>query len=475
MKKILILLVVAVLTRLAMAEADYVVIAPKNYVDLWTWYIGERQKAHPKISFAVKSAAEIYEAYPYGEGKTYRNAAESIHKYIRETAKSGTKYFVLGGVWFDAQNLNEPGNLATGEAIDVDNAVPGIRAYPTVTRKEDGLFSNYPSDLFYACHYVDPNATSQYPWDPNGDGIYCSQGELGKKEYFQPSVVVARMDFVPGDWKDEKDQKLNYAQLVTNYVAKLKRGEAKNFAGRDRYVANVSYLLGSDEEGWPDVKGVMQSRLTAINDYRPAKELYLAAIKNDLSNTKDLIDKTLSNDWEMGLPFGHGIPDTCAYIDDKSFVEQKGLIRFFAANIPCFTGTVTTFSRDEGLLSAIAQIMLSNPKGGSLVSINNTFMGQSTPTAINSRYCGISDELLDYTLDAYVRDGKTAGEAWKYAISTYVGIIYGDNQQAEIEKRDCSVEKDLPYIQSAIVEEMLFGDPLIQIAKSRLAPKVLIR
>ena len=148
-----------------------------------------------------------------------------------------------------------------------------------------------------------------------------------------------------------------------------------------------------------------------------------------MSNQSELIGKTLSNDWEVALPFGHGIPDTCAYIDDTAFSGQTGLIRFFAANIPCFTGSVTTFSNEAGLQPAIAQILLSNPNGGSLVSINNTLYGQCTSTTANGRYCGLSDELLDYTLDAYVRDGKTAGEAWKYAISAYAGIVYGEQNK----------------------------------------------
>ena len=474
MKKALILLGVTMFAHFAAAAADYVVIAPKNHVGLWKWYVGERAKTHGAVTFAVKNAAEIYATYPYGEGRECRNAAESIHRYIRETAKTGTKYFVLGGVWFDAQNPDEAGNLATGEKIDVDSAIPGIRAYPTVSRKEDGFFTNYPSDLFYACHYLGPESSAAYPWDPNGDGVYCSSGELRRAEYLTPAVVVSRMDFVPGAWKDADGRRLNYAGLVTNYVAKLRRGEAKDFPGRGRYVANVNFLLDFGKDGYPDVKNIMQTRLDAIGGYRPARELYMAAVKSDLSNVGELNAKTLAGDWEVALPFGHGIPDTCAYIDERAFIGQTGLIRFFAANIPCFTGTVTTFSSESGLLSAIAQTMLSNPKGGTLVSINNTFMGQSTPTALHARYCGISDELLDYTLDAYVRDGKTAGEAWKTAISTYVGIIYGANQAAEIKKRDCDVEKDLPYIQSAIVEEMLFGDPLVKLAY-RKAPKVLVK
>lgn len=476
MKKIAFVLLGGIFTLTTFA-ADYVVISPKNYVELWTWYIGERAKVHPEIKFAVKSAEEIYATYQYGEGKDYRNAAESIHKYIRETAKTdGTKYFVLGGVWFDVQEPDEAGSLATGEEIDINNAIPGIRAYPTVDSKDEGSFVNYPSDLFYACHYIDNDAKSQYPWDPNGDGVYCTKGELNKKEYLEPSVVVARMDFVPCDaWKDENGNKLNYEQLVRKYVGKLARGEAKDFAGRDKYVSNVNSLNDFDKEGWPDAMGIMQARLDSIMAYRSVKELYMAACKNDSSNLPEIIGKTMMGNWEVSLPFGHGIPEACAYIGEEKFREQTGLIKFFMANIPCFTGTVTSFSHEAGLLPAIAQLSLSNPGGGSLASINNTLYGQCTDCTTTKRYCGISDELLDYTLDAYVRDGKMAGEAWKYAISTYVGIIYGENQEEEVKKRSCSIEEHLHYIQSAIVEEMLFGDPLIKLSPLHIAPRIIVK
>lgn len=490
MKKILLVLIGGIFTLTTFAAdenpaADYVVIAPKNYVELWTWYIGERQKAHPEITFAVKSAADIYNEYPYDAANTDgspRNAAESIHKYIRETAKTdGTKYFVLGGVWFDARHPEESGSLATGETIDINNAIPGIRAFPVNASEIDERYgtmhiTNYPSDLFYACHYIDPDATSKYPWDPNGDGVYCTKGELNKKEYLEPSVVVARMDFVPCDaWKDENGNKLNYEQLVRKYVGKLARGEAKDFAGRDKYVSNVNYLLSYDQEGWPDAMGIMQARLDSIRAYRSVKELYMAACKNDSSNLPEIIGKTMSGDWEVSLPFGHGIPEVCAYIVEEDFCKQTGLIRFFMANIPCYTGTVTSFSREDGLLPAIAQLSLSNPSGGSLVSINNTYTGQCTDWTTTKRYRGISDELLDYTLDAYVRDGKTAGEAWKDAISTYVGIIYGENQEEEVEKRSCNIEEHLHYIQSAIIEEILFGDPLIKLSPLHIAPRIIVK
>ena len=473
MKKIGCSFVCALLAFGAFAdEPDYVVISPKNYVELWTWYIGERAEVHPEIKFAVKSAEEIYETYQYGEGKDYRNAAESIHKYIREQAKLGTKYFVLGGVWFDAQKPDEAGSLATGEKIDVDNAIPGIRAYPVKGKEEVLVVGDYPSDLFYACHYV---PEGEYPWDPNGDGAYCNPGELTKKEYFQPCVVVSRMDFVPCDAWKENGTKLNYEGLVRKYVDKLKRGEA-DFAGCDRYVSNVNCMIDYDSDGWPDVKGIMQSRLDAIGKLHPAKALYMAAYKKDGSNKDELVTVTMSGDWEVSLPFGHGVPDVCAYIDEKDFHKQTGLIKFFMANIPCYTGSVTTFSRDDGLLASIAQLSLSNPNGGSLVSINNTYTGQCADYTPTKRYCGISDEMLDYTLDAYVRDGKTAGESWMTAISTYVGLIYGDEQAAELEKRSCNATEDLPYIQSAIVEEMLFGDPLIKLSgKPHRAPMIIVQ
>lgn len=481
-KKILILLAVALLTRLAMAADDYVVIAPKNYVDLWTWYIGERQKAHPNVTFAVKSAEEIYRDYPYNAANTDgnpRNAAESIHAYIGVQKGKGTKYFVLGGNWFDAQydatsgSGQAPRQFKDGSSPSLDNAIPGIVTYPRVEKKNGFAMTVNPSDLYFACHYISEGA--KYAWDPNGDGVYCGLKEVNPDNmcdyrHFQPEVVVARMDFTPGYWQED-GKNLNYSQLVTNYVAKLARGEAKDFAGRDKYAVWISYCKGYDEKGDPDVTGVMHARGEAIEQYRKAAEVeyytYTKAIEDDEIEAKRMVADVAAKNWEVFLPFGHGTPDGFAGFDTYDFKDSTVIMKFFMANVPCFTGSTT--SETSG-----AQVALSNPNGGSLVSVNNTSFGWASPSGIKERYLGVSDELVDWCLDAYIKEGQTAGESWRKAIATYSPRVFTPETTAEeIAKRGHTGDEDCVY--AAIVEEMLFGDPLIQIGKSRLAPKILVK
>ncbi len=466
MKKILIASLGIVFAYLAFAAADYVVIAPKNYVELWTWYIGERQKAHPNVTFAVKSAEEIYATYQYGEGKDYRNAAESIKAYINAATQTGTKYFVLGGMWFDVQATAA---TVQGVTLTVDNAIPGITAYPVKAKSSAKYFDQYPSDLYFAC---------PANWDPNSDGEYCGVGELSTKDSLMPKCIVSRMDFRPSEYVQKSDGSIpTYEELVRAYVNKLVRGESASFDGNNRFagLSGQAKMTGSmyDKDGNPDTYYTMNLRLnTAIKAARPSSITYLANLKKDYKedDTIPMKECILGEDWEMFMPYDHGTLEGISFLSTGFFGNNVGLIKFFACNAPCFGGSVNNFD-----YSSVAETAISNPNGGALVAIGNASYGQSAETSFAKRYCGISDEMLDYTLDAYVRDGKTAGEAWKYAISTYVGIIYGANQQAEIEKRGCNVEEDLPYIQSAIVEEMLFGDPLIQLGKSRKAPVITVK
>lgn len=466
MKKILIASLGIVFAYLAFADADYVVIAPKNYVELWTWYIGERQKAHSEVTFAVKNAEEIYATYQYGEGKDYRNAAESIKAYITAATQTGTKYFVLGGMWFDVQ---ETAKTVQGVALTVDNAIPGITAYPVEAKSSAGYFDQYPSDLYFAC---------PANWDPNSDGEYCGVGELSTKGALTPACIVSRMDFRPSEYVKKSDGSIpTYEELVRAYVDKLARGKSASFDGNNRFagLSGQAKMTGSmyDKDGNPDTYYTMNLRLnTVVKELRPSAVTYLANLTENYTadDTEPMKRKILGENWEMFMPYDHGTIEGISFLSTEFFGNNAGLIKFLACNAPCFGGSVNNF-----IYSSVAETAISNPNGGALVAIGNTSYGQSAETSFASRRCGISDEMLDWTLDAYL-EGKTAGEAWKYAISTYVGIIYGANQQAEIEKRDCNVEEDLPYIQSAIVEEMLFGDPLIKLSgKPRRAPVITVK
>lgn len=491
-------------------EPDYIVISPPAYVDLWTWYVGERAKlpGGQGHTFGVKNAQEIYDAYPPNKDATDgspRNHAESIHKWIGEQAAKGTKYFVLGGNWFDAQNL-EGERAPWGDRGDLQTQIPGIVTYPFTSLENADTLNINPSDLYYACHFKESGA--KYVWDTNGDGIYVglregvvyeldedgnmiyAQDPINESWYpvvlsndetkndhltdprnFQPSVVVSRIAFY------EKNTTRTYEDMVRSYLEKLKRGESSEFEGKDNYVVWVTPCLGNDADNRPDVYGVMKDRYEAIADYRATTnrmEFFVRMgdeVDNDPRSAKDMTT-LLTGNWEVFLPFGHGTPDAFAGIDGSVFANNNGLIKFFMANIPCLTGSLNAVGNP-------AVMGLANPSGGTLVSVNNSSYGWATQTGIQQRYLGISDELVDWCMDAYIRDNTTAGEAWRRAIAQYSGIVFDpETGDAAIAARDYAQDKDCVY--AAIVEEILFGDPLVKIdygdpVPKRRVPKVIFR
>ena len=131
--------------------------------------------------------------------------------------------------------------------------------------------------------------------------------------------------------------------------------------------------------------------------------------------------------------------------------------KFFVGGIPCLTGSLTA-------LGNAATMALANPNGGSLVSINNASFGYLTEAGINQRYCGLSDELVDRCLDAYV-GGATAGYAWKTAIARFADTMFSEDglKGEEAAQRGYDDSENIPYIYAALVQQNLFGDPLVKI------------
>ena len=171
---------------------DFVIVSPPDLRAAWEVYAGRRHAARPDLDIAVTGTDAIYAAHPFGPGLPCRNAAESVHAYIREAAQAGTTHFLLGGMWLDARadDTNEL-YFATGERLSLSNCVPGICACPYTGDKGGDI----PSDMFYAC--LDDVANgSAYPWDPSGDGVYLSAEEYASCDCV-PDVVVGRFAPVP--------------------------------------------------------------------------------------------------------------------------------------------------------------------------------------------------------------------------------------------------------------------------------------
>ena len=458
----------------ALAAAKYIVISPSSYVDAWTTYVNTRKEmpVAKGITFGVKNANEIYasdvfKAVADAHDGTPRNDAESIHKWIGMMQKLGTQYFVLGSNWRGIGDQTLP--YATSDRATI---IPGISAHPTHVSTTFTPLDERSSDLYYACHY---KAEGQdYVWDPNRDGVYmgfheASADKMADKRHYTPSCVVSRMAFYLGS--EAKGDVRTYEACLTGYIEKLKRGEDEAFAGNDRYVAWTAQCKTFREDVLPDVYDVMSARLNSINTKRGAKELlHLVYLGQEASvehpdeaqpMTEDLLaeNKTsfYGNSWELFLPFGHGTPDGFAGLETEEFATNKGLVKFFVGGIRCLTGSLTA-------LGNAATMALANPNGGSLVSINNASFGYLTEAGINQRYCGLSDELVDRCLDAYV-GGATAGYAWKTAIARFADTMFSEDglKGEEAAQRGYDDSENIPYIYAALVQQNLFGDPLVKI------------
>ena len=466
----------------AAVAPDYVLISPPKFVNLWTWYIGERAKVKTDYNFAVKSTADIYNEYPYGDSAANRNPAESIHAYIRAQAAKGTKYFVLGGNWINAQDLTANGEakttrlrtgLTTSEMLSLENAVPGILAWtytaPTETKYD---LASVPSDLFYACTEI---KSGTYPWDPDGDGMYVSSEELAAASCdFVPDVVVSRMSFKPWTYIDPSDNQakfFSFEALVTNYVAKLARGESPTFGGLGgaaAVVGNVSY------EDIADYNAMAVTRMNStIGAYRRLKRTQFV-FASDGSPYPFIYD----HDWDFAFYVGHCNGDALSSLGGNMMEATQfytdvctGLVAFVGANIPCQSAVLyaeihADIGSGEQHFSGmtLGEVPISSPFGGALVSVNNTSYGQLASTSYTSLTNGISDEMLTYMTLAYFRDGTTAGEAWRRGIAEYATLVDGGK-----------VNDTLSAVRRAIVEEVCFGDPLVKAGKVPAGAGVLFK
>ena len=112
---------------LACGAAEFVIVSPPDLRAAWETYAARRQAARPGLDIAVTGTDAIYAAYPFGPGLPCRNAAESVHAYVREAAQAGATHFLLGGMWLDARagHTNEL-YFATGERLSLSNCVPFI-------------------------------------------------------------------------------------------------------------------------------------------------------------------------------------------------------------------------------------------------------------------------------------------------------------------------------------------------------------
>ena len=491
---------VAALVQTACA-ADYLVIAPHDLVSAWETYIAARSNsvAGAGLKFAVKDAAAIYAGYAFDSANTNgspRNPAESIHKFLRDykAANTNLKYVVLGGAWIDAQNL--PTDLyfeGTDIPVSTNNAVPGVYVYSNY-KSSGGAYGPYPSDMFYACLDI---PASGYPWDVDGDGQYLDDDENlltaddgGYQIDYIPDIVVSRIPLKTANgyssncsFKDGSGNVLSLEDLLSAYTAKLARGEGESFSGAGSFAMIAGAAGGEYREEWktaeynfydglpncqdsdyasgsyPGAELAIRRRLRdqfAAN--RPVKKADILTanwnFSRDYSSWNNAWNGYLANDHEFEYIISHGgnnwalVTSTWTFGAD-TMGSMTGLNLFSDFGGPCDTGCPDIQSTVDGVnyrSPSYADAAVLNPNGGCLATINNARAGvYDNSWSLSLDGDGLSSRHANRIAEAFVVEGKNAGEAWLYMARSKGRETFANANNI-----------------SVLVQEMFYGDPLVK-------------
>lgn len=437
--------------------ADYILISPADFVKDWTAYVKARAQAHPELKFAIKNAAEIYEAY----GDKGGNPAEMIKSYIAQAAGKGTKYFVLGGAWSDPATIEQSEISFLSEGTDggkygqvklsLANTIPGW--YHKYSGKSTPLASDYDYAL------IDDDK--------------------------KPDVVVSRIPLVR--WPDTTTGVFpTFAEIIRGYGEKVAKVEAADFSGRHRYACAAGQLGSSVSRGsayWPtephryadgyydffDKKhpdSAMDGEIAARRRFRDYFAKYNpvkagAVVPMGVSVDQFFADQ---NGWEAIIAKSHGLEGS-AYgtgIDDSHFRQTTTLVKFGIFAMPCLTGRpdwVTTWNGfTQCLTPSMGVAAICNPSGGEVVGFHNTHdgAGKNDVALVTTNSDPYATQYETRLLTALYDDRLNAGEAWKAAHARYI---------------DDFGTSDIWHLWTAY-ESILYGDPLIKLSEIRENEKV---
>ncbi len=455
-----------------------VIVAPPDLRAAWDSYADQRRRALPDWTVRVVGTDEIYRDHPFGAEYVCRNAAESIHAFLRTEAARGTDHVLLGGAWLDAQRPEDAVFFETGERLSLSNCVPGVRVRPYVAEKCDAV----PSDLFFAC--LDDAANGiVHPWDPNGDGVY-----LDEEDYAVCDLVadVAIGRFAPVPFDDGSGVLPTLAQLITNYAAKVARGTGMSFSGTNR-VGLVSEFLWSSVprtgtalgrphpeqmffDETPNVWAVdhpatvtdgewatRETLRTVIAPHWPVRaveSLHANAGGSLFSPSYGRVSAARTAFFSQDLLFAlcrtHGtVQSAGGNVTRGRVAEATGLALFNEFSVPCHTGAVDAMRTNAAdvcmLVPSLGQVAVAAPQGGALTGIHNASYGWGAPNAGLVLSDGYSATLGYLTLRRLFMAGDaTCGLAFLHARQQYA--------------LDYSPKKTRLVV---LCEQFFFGDPSV--------------
>ncbi len=398
----------------ASAGHGLVIVAPPDLRTAWDDYAAQRRRALPDWAVRVVGTDEIYRDIPFGAEYACRNAAESIHAFLRDAAAQGTDHVLLGGAWLDAQRPDDAVFFETGERLSLSNCVPGVRARPYVAEKCDAV----PSDLFFACLDDAANGIA-HPWDPNGNGVYLDEEEWTVCD-IAADLAVGR--FAPVPFDDGSGILPTPAQLITNYAAKVARGAGMSFSGTNRVGLVSEFLWASAPKAGPalgrphpeqaffdEVPNVWTAAHPAtVTDGEWATRETLrtviaphwpvAAVESLHANgARTLFSPRhptraaartafFAQDLVAALCRTHGSVQTAGRDVTRARVATAtGLTLFNEFSVPCHTGAVDAMRTNATgvcvLVPSLGQVAVAAPQGGALTGIHNASYGWGAPDA----------------------------------------------------------------------------------------------
>ena len=434
----------------------YVLISPPAFVNEFGAYLALRREQRSDVEFVLKNAGEIYRDYPFAATNSNgvaRNPAESIHQFIRENVAAnpaGMTYVVLGGTWVDATAIT------SADDVRLETKMPGIVA------QSARLYSHYPlTDLFYACLNVDDG---KYPWDGNANGKYADSGELGNNANdYWPDIAVSRIPL--------RSTRLSEAAVIAAFTEKMRRAEAEDFDGVHQYASaggelDTTYDAGSGnflrgEQEFFD-GGLNQFDSRRPSSFVDCEVVPRRTLKNILSKRRPVFggNPLFPNSWGSDYltqtaavsGFFSSNRDYTEYRDHGSstylyggfvtverYLAATGISRLIVAGFSCMTGCIDT----DKLTLAEAEIVSS--QGGTLASVHNTRFGLSYAGKGAADEDGLSSTLQYRLKLQLMNEDCDLGTAWLKSRQSYCGNAGGQQR-------------------FVMMEQMLFGDPLIALS-----------
>lgn len=467
---------IALVAPAARGADALVIISPPDLREAWRSYAAARRSAG--VAVEVADAAAIYAAHPFGPALACRNAAESIHAFIREKASSGANAFLLGGAWLDVAGTNEV-FFATGERLSLSNAVPGVCVRPHGASGKERA----PSDLFYAClGACGPGAR----WDEDGDSVYLGPGEW-KACDLRADVAVGRFPAVPAAFGGET---MSAPAIVAGYAAKIVRAEGPGFSGARRICAASSTLAFDYERGdqsfgdapcemrffddvpniWSaahaprvaDTEFVVRETLrTCVVPFWPVEEVVGVhasgpSVASRHASLEAARDDFFALDSVFSICRSHGGMNVAVnaggrlWITRDLYAEATGLSLFAEFSGPCRTGQIDGSEPSGGRLCAhhcLGSAAVCSPHGGVATGVFNSRDGISTWTAPLVLCDGLSS-AVGYFTAKHVFEGRARsfGEAFLRARQDFAD---GYARTA-----------DAVY---ALAEQLFLGDPTLAV------------